>query len=79
MQSLVYWGTGKNRFQMEIPDAVAKQVPDDYELTSQKKGTKRYRTADIERMLTEFINAEDRRDAALRDIMRRIFHSFDKR
>lgn len=64
---------------MEVPDAVAKSVPDEYELTSQKKGTKRYRTAEIERLLSELVAAEDRRDAALKDIMRRIFHSFDKR
>ena len=63
---------------MEIPEAVAKDVPHEYELTSSKKGWKRYRTREIERLLGQMVDAEERRDTALKDVMRRIFAQFDK-
>ncbi|ELU18588.1 hypothetical protein CAPTEDRAFT_139957, partial [Capitella teleta] len=77
-RNIVFWGSGKNRFQMEIPEGVAKKVPNEYELTSSKKGHKRYRTREIERLLAQMVDAEERRDVALRDVMRRIFAQFDK-
>ena len=64
---------------MEIPESVARDVPDEFELKSQKKGYKRYWTEVIEELLNQMIAAEDQRDAALRDVMRRIFHKFDER
>ncbi|CAI9720918.1 mismatch repair Msh6 [Octopus vulgaris] len=76
-KSMVYWGTGKNRYQMEVPENMCKKVPNQYELMSSKKGWKRYRTKEIERMFAEMTDAEDRRSAALKDTMRRIFHQFD--
>ncbi|XP_076457037.1 DNA mismatch repair protein Msh6-like [Babylonia areolata] len=76
---IVYWGSGRNRFQMEVPEAVFKRVPEDYELMSSKKGAKRYRTSRIDKLFGELSDAEERKDACLKDIMRRIFHSFDER
>jgi len=78
LQSLTYWGSGKNRFQMEVPDSIVKHVPDEYEVTSQKKGSRRYRTPQIVSLLSELTDAEERRDAAQRDTMRRIFFQFDQ-
>lgn len=75
----MYWGTGKNRYQMEIPEAAVKNVPDSYELMSSKKGAKRYRTSKIDELLSKLTDAEDRKDVCLKDIMRRIFYSFDER
>lgn len=75
-QTINLYGSGKNRFQLEIPDTV--RVPDDYEVTSSKKGFKRYWTEEVKDFLARTTNAEDRRDAALKDIMRRIFFAFDK-
>ena len=79
IQSLTYWGTGKNRYQMEVPEQIAKKVPDSYEVTSQRKGFKRYKTAEIESMFGELMEAEERKDEAVRDCLRRIFFNFDKR
>ena len=56
-----------------------KRVPEEYEVMSSKKGAKRYRTSRIESLLAELTDAEERKDTALKDIMRRIFHSFDER
>ncbi|KAH3713469.1 hypothetical protein DPMN_073262 [Dreissena polymorpha] len=64
---------------MEIPETAVKNVPNEYTLMSSKKGAKRYRTAEIEDMLAELTDAEERKDAALKDVMRRIFYNFDKR
>ena len=38
---MVFWGNGRNRFQLEVPEAVSRSVPDEYELKSQKKGFRR--------------------------------------
>ncbi|XP_021365348.1 DNA mismatch repair protein Msh6-like isoform X1 [Mizuhopecten yessoensis] len=78
-KAMTFWGTGKNRYQMEVPESALKRVPDDYELFSSKKGWKRYRTSEIDEYLSELADAEERKDAALKDTMRRIFHSFDER
>ena len=92
----MYWGSGRNRYQLEVPESVlSRHTPDDYELMSQKKGYRRseftrkiggnliillcrYWTKDIERMLEKMVDAESRRDAALKDTMRSLFSSFDK-
>ena len=79
VQGIAYWRTGKNRYQMEVPEAALKHVPEEYELMSSKKDAKRYRTKTMDNFLAELVDAEERKDAALKDIMRRIFHSFDER
>ncbi|RUS83473.1 hypothetical protein EGW08_008789 [Elysia chlorotica] len=78
-RTLVYWGTAKKRFQIEVPESALKKIPHHYELMSSKKGAKRFHTTDIEDMLAELTDAEDRKDACLKDIMRRIFHNFDQK
>lgn len=79
LQNLTYWGSGKNRYQIEVPESALKKVPDEYHLMSSKKGAKRYRTTDIEDQLVDLTDAEERKDAALKDTMRRLFYSFDER
>ena len=78
-QTLSYWGLGKNRFQIEVPDSAVKNVPRDYEVASQKKGFRRYRTATVDRLLATLVEAEEKRDIAIKDSMRRIFAAFDKK
>ncbi|KAK2165845.1 hypothetical protein NP493_1348g00035 [Ridgeia piscesae] len=77
-RTLSYWGLGKNRFQIEVPDSAVKNVPRDYEVASQKKGFRRYRTATVDRLLATLVEAEEKRDVAIKDSMRRIFAAFDK-
>ncbi|CAG2235294.1 MSH6 [Mytilus edulis] len=66
-RQMVFWGSGKNRFQLEIPESALKRVPDEYDLKSSKKGWKRFWTSDIQDMLAELVEAEDRKDVAQRD------------
>ncbi|XP_021073444.1 DNA mismatch repair protein Msh6 [Mus pahari] len=78
-KSIVYWGIGRNRYQLEIPENFAtRNLPEEYELKSTKKGCKRYWTKTIEKKLANLINAEERRDTSLKDCMRRLFYNFDK-
>lgn len=78
-KSMSYWGTGKNRFQMEVPDSISERnIPDEYEVKSTKKGCKRYVTKESERLFSELQSFEEKRDGALKDCMRRLFYNFDK-
>ena len=74
---VIYFGTGKNRYQLEIPEARCKDVPNDFELTSSKKGFKRYWSSEIKALLADLTDAETRRDQALRDTMKSLFKNFD--
>ncbi len=76
-----YFGTGKNRFQLEVPESAAKKITKDnkdYELQSARKGFKRYYTPVIKKLFEELTVAEEAKDAILRDSMRRLFEKFDK-
>lgn len=78
-KGMSYWGTGRNRFQMEVPDSIsARVIPEEYEVKSTKKGYKRYVTKESERLFSELQSFEEKRDAALKDCMRRLFYNFDK-
>nr|XP_048272199.1 DNA mismatch repair protein Msh6 isoform X3 [Myodes glareolus] len=78
-RTIVYWGIGRNRYQLEIPENfTTRNLPEEYELKSTKKGCKRYWTKTIEKKLANLINAEERRDMSLKDCMRRLFYNFDK-
>ncbi|XP_068580716.1 DNA mismatch repair protein Msh6 isoform X1 [Cebidichthys violaceus] len=78
-KNMSYWGTGRNRFQMEVPDGVSERnIPEEYEVKSTKKGWKRYVTKETERLFSELQGFEEKRDAALKDCMRRLFFNFDK-
>ncbi|XP_031158422.1 DNA mismatch repair protein Msh6 [Sander lucioperca] len=78
-KSMSYWGTGRNRYQMEVPDSVSERnIPEEYDVKSTKKGWKRYVTKETERLFSELQGFEEKRDAALKDCMRRLFYNFDK-
>ncbi|KAJ8412634.1 hypothetical protein AAFF_G00115850 [Aldrovandia affinis] len=78
-RNMAYWGTGRNRYQMEVPDSVSdRNIPKEYDAKSTKKGWKRYWTREIEELFSELQGWEEKRDAALKDCMRRLFYNFDK-
>ncbi|KAF7662355.1 hypothetical protein LDENG_00237750 [Lucifuga dentata] len=78
-KSMGYWGTGRNRYQIEVPESVSERnIPEEYEVKSTKKGWKRYVTKESERLFSELQSFEEKRDAALKDCMRRLFYNFDK-
>jgi len=72
-----YFGTEKNRFQLEVAEGAAKKAGPEYEFTNtQKKGFKRFHTKKTKLFLKRQIEAEESRTAALRDLRRRIFAQF---
>ncbi|UYV62357.1 MSH6 [Cordylochernes scorpioides] len=77
-RQISYYGSGRNRFQLEVPEAACHRATDDHDLQGQRKGFRRYWTEDIKSMLAELTSAEDHQEIAMKDIMRRIFEIFDK-
>nr|XP_033324145.1 probable DNA mismatch repair protein Msh6 [Megalopta genalis] len=73
---VTFHGTDKKRYQIEIPDSQVKKVGSGFELMSQRKGYKRYYTAEAKELLSRQINAEEHRDKVLKDLNRRIFARF---
>ena len=37
LQQITFTGTGKNRYQLEVPESIAEGLDDTYELTSKRK------------------------------------------
>jgi len=74
--SVTYWGTGKNRYTIEVPDSVGKKVPGRWEIQSQRKGYLRYLNPEIIKLKEELTATEIRREAALKDTMRLLFNKF---
>eukprot|EP00088_Acartia_fossae_P070151 TRINITY_DN931_c0_g1_i2.p1 TRINITY_DN931_c0_g1~~TRINITY_DN931_c0_g1_i2.p1 ORF type:complete len:1250 (+),score=371.12 TRINITY_DN931_c0_g1_i2:534-3752(+) len=73
-----YWGTGKNRFQLEIPVERVSRAGEDYTLASGTKKVKRYTTQETEDLLARQTEAEGAKEAALLDIQRKMFFEFSK-
>ena len=73
-----YWGSGKNRFQLEIPIEKVKKAGAEYTLASGTKKVKRYTTKETVAFLERQIAAETAKEAALQDIQRKMFHQFSK-
>ncbi|KAH0951034.1 hypothetical protein HN011_010133 [Eciton burchellii] len=76
---ITFHGTDKKRYQIEIPESQVKKVGPGYELQSQRKGFKRYYTAEARELLTRQINAEEQKDKVLKDLNRRIFAQFSEK
>lgn len=71
-----YFGSDKNRFQLEIPENKAKIAKSDYEFTSSRKGFSRYHTKQTKEFLSRQMQAEETKSAVLKDLSRRIFAQF---
>ncbi|KJH43320.1 MutS domain V protein [Dictyocaulus viviparus] len=74
---VTYFGSGKNRFQLEIPDTI--NPPRYYELKSRRKGFNRYTTEELEELIDELVKAETFKDLQREDATRRVFYDFDTR
>lgn len=76
---LSYFGNDKKRYQIEVPEAYTKKANSRYSLEKQVKGSKacrRYVTDETKSFLKRMIAIEDRRNAVLKDLSRRIFEKF---
>ncbi|XP_018403551.1 PREDICTED: probable DNA mismatch repair protein Msh6 [Cyphomyrmex costatus] len=76
---VTFHGTDRKRYQIEIPESQVKKVGSGYELQSQRKGFKRYYTAEAKELLTRQMSAEEHKDKVLKDLNRRIFAQFSEK
>ena len=73
-----YFGTGKNRFQLEVPVGYVSRAGNKYTLASGTKKHKRYTTQETEDLLAQQMEGEAAMDAALLDIQRKMFYQYSK-
>uniref|UniRef100_A0A915Q466 DNA mismatch repair proteins mutS family domain-containing protein n=1 Tax=Setaria digitata TaxID=48799 RepID=A0A915Q466_9BILA len=74
-----FFGSGRSRYQLEIPEAIASDLGHEFELKSSRKGYKRMVTVELEKLVENLDEAENQRDIIQRDIMRRVFADFGDR
>ena len=72
-----YWGTGKNAYQLEVPERAAeKRAGGEHTLSSERKGYKRYTTARTEELKERKAELEDEERAVCEKIHANMFNRF---
>ncbi|KII68033.1 DNA mismatch repair protein Msh6 [Thelohanellus kitauei] len=66
--NLKYWGSDRSRYQIEIPVSAISEIPDDFELKSQRKGFKRYSVPFCQELLSQLVEAEDLKNSVLKNV-----------
>lgn len=74
-----FYGTGKNRFQIQVPEPYCKKVPAEYRIETTRKGVKRYYTPKIEEMFQRLTTYEEEMKRRLDGIMSTIFERFSRK
>ncbi|XP_050439278.1 DNA mismatch repair protein Msh6 [Adelges cooleyi] len=74
--NVVYFGSEKKRYQLEVPEAASKRAGEGYELQSQRKGFKRYITDRTKELLDQIISYEEEKIDVLKSLRERIFSRF---
>ncbi|XP_033224554.1 probable DNA mismatch repair protein Msh6 isoform X2 [Belonocnema kinseyi] len=74
-----FFGHERKRYQLEVPDSQVRKVNSSYELQSQRKGFKRYYTAEAKELLSRQCEVEEHRDKVLKDLNRRLFAKFSEK
>ncbi|OUC48374.1 MutS domain V protein [Trichinella nativa] len=77
--SVQYLSSGRNRYNLEIPESACKNLNHEFDFRSQRKGFKRYTTKELDDLVKLLAASEADREVALKDIMRRLFASFCER
>lgn len=76
---LEYFGSAKNRYQIQVPEAYCKRVPADYRIETTRKGFKRYYTPTIEKLFQKLMIYEEEMKRTLDGIMSTIFEQFSRK
>ncbi|KAI3415702.1 hypothetical protein GPALN_005293 [Globodera pallida] len=74
-----FFGTGRNSYQMEIPESACHHLTDDFQLTSQRKGYKRYTTNNLQKLVDKLNDAEVNCATISAEVTRRVFADLDAR
>ncbi|KAH8404512.1 hypothetical protein KR222_009654 [Zaprionus bogoriensis] len=76
---VIYFGSDKKRYQLEVPETHAHKANKSYALEGQVKGKKparRYTTSETKALLKDMQSAEEARNTVLKDLARRLFEKF---
>uniref|UniRef100_A0A8R1XT22 DNA mismatch repair protein n=1 Tax=Onchocerca volvulus TaxID=6282 RepID=A0A8R1XT22_ONCVO len=74
-----FFGSGRSRYQLEIPEKIAENLGHEFELKSSRKGYKRMVTDELVKLVKDLDEAENQLDIIRHDIMRRVFADFGDR
>ncbi|EFO24929.1 hypothetical protein LOAG_03556 [Loa loa] len=74
-----FFGSGRSRYQLEIPEGIAMNLSHEFELKSSRKGYKRMVTDELVNLVKNLDEAENQLDILRRDLMRRVFADFGDR
>lgn len=78
INDLKFFGSNKDRYQIEVLKANSSKVPEEWSTKSQKKTHLRYWTPEVEHsLLPQLVKAEERLASAQNDTLRKIFERFD--
>lgn len=77
-RQLEYFGTSKNRYQIQVPEAYCRNVPSDYRIETTRKGVKRYYTPTIDKLFQKMTTYEEEMKKRLDGVMSKIFAQFAK-
>lgn len=73
---LQFFGSGKNRYQVEFPETLQTEVDSTFEITSRRKGFVRYQDRTIKDYLVELKNYELEKEEAMNQAWRIILEAF---
>lgn len=78
-RNIEYFGTAKNRYQIQVPDSYCKKIPSEYRIETTRKGFKRYYTHTIDKLFQKLTTHEEELKKTLDGIMSKIFEQFSRK
>ena len=78
-RKIVFFGSNKDRFQLQFPEAVCQKIgamPKEFLLKSQKKGVKRFWTPFIQQRLATLQSLEEKKQSLLENVTASVFSRF---
>jgi DNA mismatch repair protein MSH6 len=75
-RTLEYFGSAKNRYQLQVPEQYLKKVPDDWRIESGRKGFKRYYNTFIDKHFAKLTTYEEQMKRILDSVLADIFGQF---
>lgn len=75
-RSLAYFGSAKNRYQLQVPDAYVSKVPGDWRLETGRAGCKRYYTPAIDEYFAQLTIYEEQMKRILDSVLSGVFEEF---
>ena len=78
-RQIEYFGNGKTRYQLQVPDRFCDDLPNEYRIESARKGVKRYYTPYIDSIFAKLTTLEEEMKKILDGIMSKIFEQFARK